>query len=117
MNEIFGNYLQLTLVMKGEINYNQYLDGIIERGKDVKFNFSRLEMIIDIYGHELKPVYKKVLAARDKRNDIEYAHERAYRSGELNAAQYLQPFSEAQIELEELTESLRKQVAEVARNA
>lgn len=114
---IFGNYLSLTLVMKGEMNYNDYLDRVVSNGEKNLYDFKRLEMIIDVYGHELKPEYEKVLAARTKRNEIETAHKLSYKAGELEARRFLSPFSEAQIELENLTENLRKKAAELARNA
>lgn len=117
LNAIFSKYLHLTLVMKGEIDYNQYLDTIIENGEKQSFDFQRIEMIINIYGKELRPAYENVLDARTKRNDIESKHKAAYRAGEFEAGRFLKRFSAAQLELEDLTEILRKQVADAAAHA
>ena len=117
LSGFFSNYLNLTLVMKGEIDYNEYLDKVIANGERQGFDFNRIEMIIDIYGKELRPAYEKLLEARTKRNDIEFEHKAAYKAGELEARRFIKPFSDAQIKLEELTEALRKKVAEAAIHA
>lgn len=68
LNDFFSHYFKLTLVMRGEIDYNQYLDEIISDGKDAKTDFQRIEMILHIYGRELLPTYNKVLEWRAKVN-------------------------------------------------
>lgn len=117
LSGIFGHYLKLTLVMRGEIDYNQYLDQVIEQGKNKSIDFSRLGMIVDIYGNELQPSYKEIMKSRDELNIIEAEHKRAYKAGDLDGRKYLKPYTDAQNKLCELTESFKKKIAEHAKNA
>jgi hypothetical protein len=117
LDGIFNHYLKLTLVMRGEIDYNQYLDQVIEEGKKNTVDFSRLGMIVDIYAHELQSSYKKIMEARSEINKISAAHKRAYKAGDFNGEKYLKPYTDAQIKLEELTELFKKNIAEHAKNA
>lgn len=114
---IFGHYLKLTLVMRGEIDYNQYLDQVIVEGKENTVDFSRLGMIVDIYGHELQPSYHKIMEARSELNKISAEHKRAYKSGDLDGRKYVEPYTDAQMKLEELTELFKKEIAVHAKNA
>lgn len=114
---IFGHYLNLTLVMRGEIDYNQYLDQVIEQGKENTVDFSRLGMIVDIYGLELQSSYERLMEAREELNKISAAHKQAYKSGDVDGKKYLKPYTDAQLKLEALTESFKKEIAEHAKNA
>ena len=116
-HRIFAHYLKLTLVMRGEIDYNQYLDIVIKDGKEKDVDFSRLEMIIDIYGPELIPSFNKIMEVRSELNDIAAAHRKAYNAGNLNGERFLKPYGGVQIKLEELTKSFKKEIAEYAKNA
>jgi len=109
---IFYNYLQLSLVMRGEIDYNQYHDQVIEYGKDNHVDFSRLGMIVGIYGHELESSYEKIMAAREEFNKVSLKHKHSYEAGDIDGEKYLKPFTAAQIKIEELTESFKKEIAE-----
>jgi len=117
LSGIFSHYLKLTLVMKGDIDYNQYLDKVIEEGKENTFDFGRLEMIVDIYGHKLQSSYKKMMAARDELNKVSAAHKRAYKSGDIDGEKYLNPYTDAQLKLNELAESFKKEIADHVKNA
>lgn len=117
LNGILGHHLKLTLVMRGEIDYNQYLDQVIEDGKENTVDFIRLGMIVDIYGHELQSSYKKIMDAREELNKVSAAHKRAYMNGDIDGEKYLKPYTDAQEKLEQLTESFKKEIAEHAKNA
>ena len=117
LHGIFSNYLELTMVMRGEIDYNQYYDRIIEAGNKIGVDFSRLGMIVDIYGHELEPSFKKIMDARTELNKISAAHKRAYKSGDIDGERFLKPFTDAQVKIEDLTESFKKEIAEHAKRA
>ena len=117
LNGIFSLYLKLTLVMRGEIDYDQYHDHVTEEGKEKTVDFSRLGMIVDIYGHKLQPSYKKIMDAREELNKVSAAHKRAYKSGDINGEKYLEPYTDALLKLEGLTESLKKEIAVYAKNA
>lgn len=117
INMFFGHYFKLTLVMKNEIDYNQYLDEIISEGADRKVDFQRIEMILHIYGRELLPSYHKVLEWREKVNDIAAAHKSDYKKGKMNGEKYVAPYTAVHTELENAVESLKKELAELAANA
>lgn len=114
---IFSHYLKLTLVMRGEIDYNQYLDQVIEDGNKNNVDFSRLGMIVDIYGHELQSSYKAIMDARSELNEVSIAHKRAYKDGDIGGEKYLKPYTAAQVKIEKLTESFKKEIAQYAKNA
>ncbi|WP_318476551.1 hypothetical protein [Photobacterium leiognathi] len=116
-NMFFSNCLNLTLVMKGEIDYNQYLDEIIESGQASNVDFHRLEMIINIYARELFPLYKDVLKCRDKINKISMSHKQDYMLGKFNGEEYLDIYLEAHTELNIKVKKLQEQLAELATNA
>jgi len=116
-NEIFGKYLYLTLVMKGQNDYNNYLNYIIENSSNFKHDFNRIEMIVDLYGNELKEDYLNIIAIRDRWNKIESEHKKAYKSGEIEATRFLKPSADVQLEIGKAVDDFRKKIAKVVRNA
>ncbi|MGF1887202.1 hypothetical protein L4D13_13795 [Photobacterium profundum] len=117
VNVFYSNFFKLTLVMKGEIEYNQYLDEIIEDGQSSKVDFQRIEMILNIYGRELLPAYKDVLKCRGKINEISGAHKEDYKQGKFDGEKYLEPYTLVHTELDLRVQKLKKQLAELAVNA
>jgi len=116
INMFFNHYFKLTLVMRDEMDYNQYLDEIINSGNKNKTDFQRMEMIINIYGHELLPNYNQVLECREKVNDIAATHKSDYKKG-LNGTKYLKPYTAAHQKLDKSVEQLKNQISELAKNA
>ena len=117
LNGLFYNYINFTLVLKGEIDYNQYHDKIIEYGKEKPADFQRLEMIIDIYAPELRSTYEKVTNARTKLNSISARHWKGYDLGEFEGTKYLESYNQASLEIDKYGEQLKCEIAECARNA
>lgn len=116
VNGMFGHYLKLTLVMRGDIDYNQYLDRVIEDGKEGVVDFSRLRMLVDIHGPSLQPSYEKIMHIRETLNEISKAHKHAYKSGDTNGTKYLKPYADAQLMLEELGEEFKREISACANN-
>lgn len=114
-NRIFSNYIFLDLVVKGQIDYNAYLDKIIDNTE--KQDFKRIEMIINIYGKELKEAYIDVLTSLEKYNKTVQEHKKAYEDGELRAIQFEKPLMDAQMKLVEFKKALKKQVSEAVVHA
>lgn len=114
LSGLFGHSMTLILVMRGQIDYNQYLDQVIEMGRKRKHDFNRLEMIIDIYAQSLKPSYQRILEARETLNDIADEHKRSYKAGDFDGERFLKPYSEALLLIDELTERFRMEVAQLA---
>jgi len=113
MFEIFGH---LTLVMKGQTDYNQYLDSIISMKPPDGVYFSRLQMIIGVYGGQLQSAYDDALKSRDKVNAIISVHKAAYLRNEPGN-KFLPAFTQAQLDLDSACESLKAAIAGAARGA
>jgi len=114
-NLFFSHYINLTLVMRGQIDYNQYLDMINDPEKK-GVDFNRIEMIIDIYGGEFSQAFDKVIKVREKINAINASHKRAYLNGS-SGEDFLDIASDAQLDLGKACDSLKLQIAEAARTA
>lgn len=114
INVFFGDYLNLTLVIKGELSYDEYLDITIKDGKSRKFDFNRIEMLFDIYAPTLKADFDNMLSIRSKVNEIRRLHKRAYQEGG-DGERYLNDFTKQQMELEKACEQLELKVAEHVR--
>lgn len=114
-NMFFGHYLQLALVMKGHIDYNQYNETISER-KSEKVDFNRVTMIIDIYGAQLQSYYESILLARDAYNEIEALHKRAYLDGQPGH-RFVTPAGDAQLKIAKACEELKMAIAKAARTS
>ena len=99
LTNLFANSLHLSFVMKGKITYNEYMDLSIKSSTNREHDFSRLEMIVGIYGQSLKETYDDVLEARSRVNRIAADHKAAYEKGQ-SGERFLETFTSAQIELE-----------------
>lgn len=81
LNGMFSNFLNLTLVMKGECDYNAHLDAVIDASSDQPAGFSRVEMIIGIYGSEIRQAYDQMIEARVRVNSVIGNYKRANLQG------------------------------------
>jgi len=99
--------------MKGQIDYNKYLDEIRESPAK-KVDYNRISMIIDIYCAELQEPYAAILKIRDEINDIEFAHKKAYLSGQPGKL-YLEPAGKAQMKLGKACDDLKILISVAAR--
>lgn len=111
---MFNNYMHLTLVMKGQTDYNQYLDTVT--AMEPSGDFARLEMIIGVYGGAVQDTYRAALRARAETNTISASHKASYQRGERGTP-YLKPFTDAQLVLERACENLKVEIANSARDA
>ncbi len=109
-----SHHLHLTLVMKGQTNYNQYLDTIIAAAADSKVDFNRLEMIVRIYGGNIASAFDDAITKRDTINQIHDAHKAAYKSGEPGH-RFLASTTQAQLAFDEACKTLQKIIAEACR--
>src|SRR3546814_8466149 len=111
---MFADHARLTLVMRGHTDYNQYLDSIINTKPGETVDFSRIEMIIGIYGGPVQAAYDATLSAREKANSIKEAHKEAYRRGGPGE-NFLKPFMGPRLELGRAGETLKAEIASAAR--
>ena len=99
--------------MKGEIDYNQYLDQFIADGADKNVDFQRIEMIIYLHAKELMPEYKNVLKCREKLNDIVSVHKAEYQKGVPNGTHYIAPYTRSLHRLDEAVQCLKNKIADM----
>ncbi|MBL0687394.1 MAG: hypothetical protein JJV94_06180 [Sulfurospirillum sp.] len=100
-NTLVSHQLPLRMVMKGEISFNDALDLQIERGKEKKFDYNRVNMIIEMYFNELQEPYSEVLKIRDELNNISEGYKNQYKTGDYDGRKWLDLF---QPKLELLTQ-------------
>lgn len=94
LNGLAGYCLGHAAVMQGKLTYNQVLDLDIADGAKNP-DFSRIEMLIDVYFPAARTAYERVIAVRETMNKITSEHKRAYESGNLDGRQYLESFNKA----------------------
>lgn len=116
LNGMFSNYRHLTVVMRGECDYNAYLDAVIKANSDQPVDFSRIEMIIGIYGAGIRQAYDQVIEARGRVNSVIADHQQAYQEGKPGS-HFLAPFTSVEVALEQKCEFLKKEIARAAREA
>jgi hypothetical protein len=115
LNLIFNNAFSQSMVMQKKLTFNQHLDQVIEGGRDNKYNFSRLEMIIEIYASNLNDSYQSVLKSREELNKIATDHKLEYEAGNVDGEKFIKPFVAAQVKIEGLIEKLQSEVANYAK--
>ncbi|NWB91607.1 hypothetical protein [Pseudomonas agarici] len=103
--KFFSDYANLSLVMKGEVTYNKYLEDFLKEDKS-DVDFHRIQMIVDIYGAEIQGVYKEVLGRRYVISAIQSNFKEAYRT-DGEGAGFLKKFSAAQLQLGEKIDELK----------
>lgn len=117
-NALFADTLSLTLVMEGHHSYNQYLDAVIEDQANRKdsLDFSRLEMIVKVYGGAVQVAFNHAIVARAKINDVKAEHKSAYLK-QKSGKPFLKLLMDAQEELSVACDNLKADIAKAARDA
>lgn len=110
LTALFGNYLNLATVMQGQLDYNHALDIQIADGKSNSFEFSRIELLIDIYFPSTRAAYDAVIAGRDRIASIAAAHKQAYKAGDIDGRKVGKPFFEAQQITEQAGVTLKAEI-------
>lgn len=117
LNSMAGYYLSLSMVMQGKISYNDHLDVSTKGNIGKSYDFNRMEMIVDVYGHDVKCEYKKVMKLRGELNSLANDFKKSYENGNLEGEKYLNPFVNLQIQIERATKELQARIATCAINA
>lgn len=108
-NSFFNRSSYLTLVMKKNISYNEYLDYIVENPS--KVDFIRIEMLLKIYFKNMLPSYELILKQRDEINDIMDLHKKEYQNGCFDGERYIEPLMRETLITTKLVEKLKEEVA------
>lgn len=106
-NMFFSNSNHLSLVMKGDIDYNQYLDYIIERDK---VDFKRIEMLTNVYFKNLLPFYKLIEKDREILNNFEYEYRSIYEIKSDNDLRYVNPLMTRTSDLTNCINNLKNEI-------
>lgn len=114
VNALSSNYYPYFSVMKGEMSYNQALDMTIEQCKNNTCDFNKINMLIDLYFHDIKLHYDEVCEARSKANLILDEHKKEYKSGNTDGRSYLKPLNVAHYEIAEKGEALKCAIIKLA---
>jgi hypothetical protein len=104
------NYLSILRVMHGKLTYNQHNELTLKWSEQKGYDFSRLEMIIDVYFPDIKDSYSKVLEARTEINRISAEHERQFNSGKTDSHGLIAQFVAAQEKFESTGTCLKEQI-------
>ncbi len=117
-NAMFVNSISLSSVMKGETTYNEHIDSMIKNSSSKTSDFTRLEMIVNLYAHSIKSEYDKIIGARSELNDIETNFKLKYKEvgPEHNDEQFLEPYMEAQSKLKKNGDDFKKTIADYVKN-
>lgn len=113
-NTFSTGFLKLSLVLKGHIDYNKYLDMVIEDGEKIDLDYGRIEMIINIYAREIKDEYNSVQECRSLVNDLMERHKAEYKAGIIDGEKYLAPMTDAHLVLQKSIDELREKLAILA---
>ena len=116
INAIGGNHLFLISVMQGELTYDQYNDFQIESAKKNTTDFSRIEMIIDVYFQELRPYYDEVIKRRDEALDIQNHYKWRYKDGEIGGSPFLLKFVDISSKFDQASEIFKQQIKQCLRS-
>lgn len=107
--------------MAGDLDQKSALEMEMEKDKSDKrtVDFSRLEMLIDLYFPMIKSDYVKVIEARGIANKIMLSHQnqcslRDIHGKEFDGKKFLTPFLKAQDNFDKKTDKFIKLIAEQA---
>jgi hypothetical protein len=106
--------LSILQVMAGRISYNDHLDLLIEDNKSKSFEFSRIRMIVDIYGSDFNEHFDELIKMRETSNDVITDFKIAHNNGR-NGKIFIDPFIISQNNFETASENLRREIASLAR--
>ncbi len=101
--------------MSGDIDSKSVLEMDEKNiGEKNTVDFSRIEMLIDLYFSKLKPDYAKVIETRGRVNKIMLTHQKQYLSGDIDGKNFITPFLNAQDSFDKETDRFIKLIAEQA---
>jgi hypothetical protein len=107
-------YINHARAMKGDIDYQAMLDMVIEQCNKNSFDFTRIEMLIDLYFPNIKPAYERLIETRTKANRFMLEYGNQYVEGNTDGRRFLAPFLDAQNEFSQEAERVIKLIAEQA---
>lgn len=117
LNFMAGQHISVAMIMQGKLTYNEHYDLLVKDESKKAYDFSRIEMIIDVYGKSLHNSYQAVIEIRDRLNKLEGEFKRRYEEGGVGGREFLREYLQAQFEIAEKGRLLKRAIAEKAKNA
>lgn len=115
-NTLVSHQLPLRMVMQGEMSFNDAIDLHIEWAKEKKFDFQRVEMIIEMYFSELQEPYNEVLEIRDRLSSISEGYKEQYKTGDYDGEKWLKLFQPRLEQLAQKTTEFKKELTLLIKN-
>lgn len=107
-------YLNHTRAMNGDFDFETLLNIEKERNDKNACDFSRLEMLIDLYFPNIKVVYEEVIKARTKANQFMLVYRNNCLEGNTDGKKFVEQFLHAQ---EKFSEEVKKMIKVIAEQA
>lgn len=97
--------------MLGKMTLNQVNDAMIERGKP-SYDFSRIEMLVDVYFDGCRGTYDKLIQQRTQINNHVASYQQAYRRDRLEGERWegVEIFVQCQQEFERAADAFRGEI-------
>jgi hypothetical protein len=102
-------------VMQGRYSANDALDMEINQNRERKYDFGRIEMLVDVYFPDSRKALDAVMSGRDLRSKLLSNFKNAYKSGEAGDPDFAAGFIESMHDLERVCEDFKKAVVEEIR--
>lgn len=109
-------YLNYTRAMDGQFDEKTLLDIEIKRGNENTDDFSRIEMLIDLYFSNIKLAYDDAMKAREKASKFMLLYEGQCLEKNTDKKKFVEPFLKAQEEFSQESKRMIKVIAEQANN-
>ena len=103
---LFAYYLHRSYVMQGKLTYDQIHELEIAEAKSGGNDFSRIEMLIDVYFPSTRPAYDRVTTARDTLSHVASTYKREYEAGDIDGDKFCKPFLQAMQDVEKAAKPL-----------
>ena len=111
---MFSSFLEAKLVLEGHVDYNHYLDRLIQLEKP-KGHLERLELIMHAYASEQVPILSEPYKFRDAMSGLMQEFKAGYLRGE-SSERFVSPYRELILAFNEQCDSLRVGIATELRN-
>ncbi len=97
----------LTKVMEGQVDYNKYLDQLIEVGEEADIDAHRIELLFKAYFPEIDELRERVSEMLSDHNSVIHAHKKAYKNGE-RGEDFIGAFTFTQIEFDKACKAVKE---------
>lgn len=116
LKAMYRDYLNISRAMREEPAGERYLKQVVADSKKRNYDFTRLEMIFDVYAHSLKPSYEKILEVIEKSKEALTQYVGEYTNAYEDKEKFIKPYTEANLEIIRLGKALKEEIDEYVKN-